>query len=282
MLMDAYVFLAVLAAALFHALWNAGLKVRISPGIAITLMSVVAGAVALPLPFVFGLPAPASWPYLAASLAIHLFYYITLAEAYRTGDLGQVYPIARGSAPLMTAIGSVLLLGESLGALGWSGVVVLTSGVALLSMRGGTLNVFDGRSIGFAFATAATIAAYTLVDGVGGRLSGNVHAYAVMLFILDGLMMIVYGLVRQRSEIASAFAAGWSLVIGGGVLSLASYWIAIWAMSVAPIALVAAVRETSVLFAALLGVFLLKEPVMPVRMAAAALVLTGLVLIRLH
>ena len=282
MLMDAYVFLAVLAAALFHALWNAGLKVRISPGIAITLMSVVAGAVALPLPFVFGLPAPASWPYLAASLAIHLFYYITLAEAYRTGDLGQVYPIARGSAPLMTAIGSALLLGESLGALGWSGVVVLTSGVALLSMRGGTLNVFDGRSIGFAFATAATIAAYTLVDGVGGRLSGNVHAYAVMLFILDGLMMIVYGLVRQRSEIASAFAAGWSLVIGGGVLSLASYWIAIWAMSVAPIALVAAVRETSVLFAALLGVFLLKEPVMPVRMAAAALVLTGLVLIRLH
>ena len=280
--MDAFVFFAVLAAALFHALWNAGLKVRISPGIAITLMSVVAGAVALPLPFVFGLPAPASWPYLAASLAIHLFYYITLAEAYRTGDLGQVYPIARGSAPLMTAIGSALLLGESLGALGWSGVVVLTSGVALLSMRGGTLNVFDGRSIGFAFATAATIAAYTLVDGVGGRLSGNVHAYAVMLFILDGLMMIVYGLVRQRSEIASAFAAGWSLVIGGGVLSLASYWIAIWAMSVAPIALVAAVRETSVLFAALLGVFLLKEPVMPVRMAAAALVLTGLVLIRLH
>lgn len=103
-----------------------------------------------------------------------------------------------------------------------------------------------------------------------------------MLFILDGLMMIVYGLVRQRSEIASAFTAGWSLVIGGGVLSLASYWIAIWAMSVAPIALVAAVRETSVLFAALLGVFLLKEPVMPVRIAAAALVLTGLVLIRLH
>jgi multidrug transporter EmrE-like cation transporter len=134
--MDAFVFFAVLTAALFHALWNAGLKVRISPGIAITLMSVVAGAVALPLPFVFGLPAPASWPYLAASLAIHLLYYIALAEAYRTGDLGQVYPIARGSAPLMTAIGSALLLGEALGLLGWTGVVVLTSGVALLSLRG--------------------------------------------------------------------------------------------------------------------------------------------------
>ena len=281
--MDAFVFFAVLTAALFHALWNAGLKVRISPGIAITLMSVVAGAVALPLPFVFGLPAPVSWPYLAASLGIHLFYYIALAEAYRTGDLGQVYPIARGSAPLMTAIGSALLLGESLGALGWGGVVVLTSGVALLSIRGGhALRAFDGRSIGFAFATAVTIAAYTLVDGVGGRLSGSAHAYAVMLFILDGLMMVVYGLVRQRSEIVSAFSAGWTLIVGGGVLSLVSYWIAIWAMSVAPIALVAAVRETSVLFAALLGVFLLKEPVMPVRIVAAGLVLTGLVLIRLH
>jgi drug/metabolite transporter (DMT)-like permease len=281
--MDAYVFFAVLMAALFHALWNAGLKVRISPGIAITLMSVVAGVVAVPLPFIFGLPAPASWPYLAASLAIHLFYYIALAEAYRTGDLGQVYPIARGSAPLMTAVGSALLLGEALGWLGWSGVVVLTSGVALLSLRGGhALRAVDGRSIGFAFATAATIAAYTLVDGVGGRLSGNAHAYAVMLFVLDGLMMAVYGLVRQRSEIVSAFSAGWMLIIGGGVLSLVSYWIAIWAMSVAPIALVAAVRETSVLFAALLGVLLLKEPMIPVRIAAAALVLTGLVLIRLH
>jgi drug/metabolite transporter (DMT)-like permease len=183
----------------------------------------------------------------------------------------------------MTAIGSALLLGEALGLLGWTGVVVLTSGVALLSLRGAhALRGFDGRSIGFAFATAATIAAYTLVDGVGGRLSGNVHGYAVMLFILDGVMMAVYGLVRQRSEIVSAFSAGWTLIVGGGVLSLISYWIAIWAMSVAPIALVAAVRETSVLFAALLGVLLLKEPVIPARIVAAALVLTGLVLIRLH
>jgi drug/metabolite transporter (DMT)-like permease len=281
--MDAHVFFAVLAAALFHASWNAGLKVRINPAIAITLMSVVAGLVALPLWPLFGMPAAASWPYLAASLAIHLFYYIWLAEAYRTGDLGQVYPIARGSAPLMTAVGTSLLLGESLGSIGWAGVLLLTSGVVLLSLRGGrALSAFDGRSIGFAFATAATITAYTLVDGVGARLSGNAHAYAVALFVLDGIMMLVYGLARQRTEMTGALKSGWLLIAAGGAFSLASYWIAIWAMSVAPIALVAAVRETSVLFAAALGVFLLKEPVVPARIVAAALVLGGLVLIRLH
>jgi drug/metabolite transporter (DMT)-like permease len=281
--MDAHVFLLVLAAAFFHAAWNAGLKIRINPGVAITLMSVVAGVLALPLLPAAGLPASASWPYIGASLALHLLYYIALSEAYRTGDLGQVYPIARGTAPLMTATGTTLLLGERLGGLGWAGLVVLTSGVVLLSMRGSrALTGFDGRAIGFAFATAATIAGYTLVDGTGARLSGNAHAYAILLFVLDGLMMAVYAWVRQRREIAEALGLGWVLVAAGGALSLASYWIAIWAMSVAPIALVAAVRETSVLFAALLSVILLKEPVIVARVAAAILVLGGLVLIRLR
>lgn len=281
--MEAHVFFAVLAAALFHAAWNAGLKVRINPAVALTLMSVVAGVVALPLMPIFGLPDAAAWPYLIASLVLHLGYYVALAEAYQTGDLGQVYPIARGSAPLMTAVGSVLLVGENLNLFGWAGVIVLMAGVMLLSLRGGrALAAFDRRAVGFAFATAVTIAAYTLVDGVGARLSNNAHAYAVTLFVLDGLMMLVYGAVRQRGDIGSAARVGASVVLIGGVLTLASYWIAIWAMSVAPIALVAAVRETSVLFAALLGVVLLKEPIMAWRLIAAVLVLSGLVLIRLH
>jgi drug/metabolite transporter (DMT)-like permease len=281
--MDAHVFFLVLAAALFHAAWNAGLKVRVNPAVAITLISVVAGIAALPLlPFV-GLPAPASWPYIGASLILHLGYYIALAEAYRTGDLTQVYPIARGTAPLMTALGTALLLGEHIGAVAWSGIVLLAAGVMLLSVpRIQTLARFDGRAVRFAFATAGTIAAYTLVDGTGARLSGNSHGYAAMLFVLDGVMMSVYGLVRQRSEMAPAIRTAWGLAIGGGLLSLLSYWIAIWAMSVAPIALVAAVRETSVLFAALLGVALLKEPVVAARMVAAVLVVGGLLLIRLR
>lgn len=280
--MDAHVFLAVLAAALCHALWNAALKVRIDPGVAITMIAVASGIAATPAaPFV-GLPAVQSWPYLFASLIIHVFYYIWLAEAYRSGDLGQVYPIARGAAPLMTALGSALIFGEELGAVRWAGILLLTGGVLLLSFRGGRIGAEgNGRAVGFALATACVICAYTLVDGRGARLSENPHGYAVWLFVLDGALMAAVGAVRQRAQIREALGASWLFMLGGGALSVVSYWIAIWAMSLAPIGIVAAVRETSVLFAAALGFFLLREPLTGARIAAAVLVVAGLVLIRL-
>lgn len=279
--MEAHVFLAVLAAALCHALWNAALKVRIDPGIAITMIAVASGIAAAPAaPFV-GLPASQSWPYLFTSLIIHVFYYVWLAEAYRSGDLGQVYPIARGSAPVMTALGSALIFGEVLGAMRWAGILLLTSGVLLLSFRGGRIGAAgNGRAVGFALATACVICAYTLVDGRGARLSENPHGYAVWLFVLDGALMAAVGAVRQRAQICEALAVSWLFMLGGGALSVVSYWIAIWAMSLAPIGLVAAVRETSVLFAAALGFFLLREPMTGARIAAAVLVVAGLVLIR--
>ena len=237
--MESSVFLAVLVAALCHAGWNAGLKLKIDPAIAITLVAVAAGLVALPLmPFV-GVPHVASWPYLGASLTIHLFYWIALAEAYRSGDLGQIYPIARGAAPLLTAIGSALILVEAPAAKGWAGILLLTSGVLLLSLRGGRpATAIDHRGIGFALATAVTIATYTLVDGMGARLSGNPHGYTVWLFALDGLMMAVFGWLRQRDGIAKVLPGSIKLALGGGALSMISYWIAIWAMTKAPIALV--------------------------------------------
>lgn len=280
--MSSFLFVLVLGAALCHAAWNAALKVRVDPAIAITLISVAAGIIAIPALPAFGSPHPASWPYLAASLAIHLFYYIWLAEAYRTADLGQVYPIARGSAPLITAAGSSLIFGEHLVVLAWLGIALLTMGVMLLSVRGGRQGaVFNGRAVGFALATAATISAYTLVDGRGARLSQGAHAYAAWLFVLDGVMMAVYGWVRQREGIAAVPAKAYVILLGGGALSLASYWIAIWAMSLAPVPLVAAVRETSVLFAAVIGVVLLKEPLLAPRILAAVLVVCGLALLRL-
>lgn len=280
--MEGHVFLAVLAAALCHAGWNASLKLRLEPAVAITLISVAAGIVALPLlPFV-GIPHQKSWPFLAVSLAVHLFYYIYLAEAYRTGDLGQVYPIARGAAPMLTAIGGLLVYSDPLGAMAWAGIGLLTAGIALLSIKGGrVVGSIDRRAVGFAFATAVSIAAYTLVDGQGARHSGNAHAYAVMLFVLDGVMMALYGWLRQRDAMGAALPRTGLLVVGGGLLSLISYWIAIWAMTVAPIALVAAVRETSVLFAALIGVLVLKEPLVAVRVVSALIVVAGLALIRL-
>ncbi len=280
--MDAHVFVAVLGAAFCHALWNAALKIRIDPAVAITMVAVASGIAAAPAAPIVGLPAPQSWPYLSASLIIHVFYYIWLAEAYRTGDLGQVYPIARGSAPLMTALGSALIFGEVLGAVRWAGILLLTSGVILLSIRGGRIgSAGDSRAVGFALATACVICAYTLVDGRGARLSQNPHGYAVWLFVLDGALMAAVGALRQRAQIREAIGASWLLMLGGGALSVVSYWIAIWAMSLAPIGIVAAVRETSVLFAAALGVLVLKEPLTGARIAAAVLVVAGLMLIRL-
>lgn len=282
--MDLAVFLAVLAAAAFHAGWNALVKFKVEPLLAICLISVACGAATFPFLVFVGVPAPASWPFIAASLAIHLVYYTALAEAYRAGDLGQVYPIARGSAPLLTAVGALLLFGENLSPRAWVGVAALGSGILLLALRGGrALAKFNGRSVAFALLTALSIAAYTLLDGRGARLSGAVGGYVVWLFVLDGVMMLAFGAWWYgMAPMLSVSRSSWPLVLGGACLATVSYAIAIWAMTVAPIALVAAVRETSVLFAGLLAIVMLKEPVVPLRIVAAGIVVAGLVLIRLN
>ena len=281
--MDLYVFLAVLAAAAFHAGWNALLKLNVEPIVATSLVAAASGITAVPFVIFAGLPSVAAWPYVIASVVIHIIYYLALAQAYRFGDLGQVYPIARGTAPLMTAILATLWLGESPGTYGWAGIIVLAAGILLLAVRGGRLlERFDARSVGFALLTSLTITIYTLVDGIGARVSGSPLQYTVWLFLLSGGAMGVYGLVRIGPRLTAEFVAHWRLTLGGAALSTAAYGIAIWAMTVAPIALVAALRETSVLFAALLGTMLLREPVLPARIAAACLVLVGVVLVRLR
>jgi drug/metabolite transporter (DMT)-like permease len=281
--MDPFVFAAVLFAAACHAGWNAVIKVGLDPFAATALIAIGAGVVALPLVPLVGIPAASAWPWLIASVILHLFYYIGLIEAYRAGDMGQVYPIARGAAPLMTASASTWLLGEQLGAAGWSGIVVLSAGIVLLSARGGRgLAQLDQRAVGFALLTAVTICGYSLVDGIGARVSGNAHAYAVMLFVLDGAAMLIFALARLRAGILGAMTGSWKSGLAGGTLSLAAYWIAIWAMTVAPIAIVAALRETSVLFGALIAVVALQEPLRLTRVGAAVMIVAGLALIRLQ
>jgi len=239
--------------------------------------------VALPALLVTGWPIAAAWPYLAASTLLHIGYFTALAEGYRAGDLGQVYPIARGTAPLLTTLGSLLVLSEPIAVPGLVGVALLTAGIILLSLRrvGGAGAALETRAIAFALITAVSIASYTLVDGVGARVSGNAHAYTMAFFVLNGIAMGLVGVVRQGREMRAALSFGWLIPLGGGVLSVVAYWIALWAMTVAPIALVAAVRETSVLFAAAIGVLVLGEPVVRSRVIAAVLVVAGLVLIRL-
>lgn len=282
--MDTHVFFAVLAAAAFHAGWNALLKVKLEPLTTVSLISAACGLVVLPFALLVDMPELAAWPFIGMSLALHLVYYIALAEAYRFGDLSQVYPIARGTAPLITALGGVIWLGEPLGLTGWLGVILLGAGIVALSLRrrGAGLSAFHGRSVAFALLTALTIAAYTLVDGTGARIGPSPAPYIVWLFILDGLMMAIFGLLRMPAAMIEGAKSSWQLVLAGGALSTAAYAIAIWAMTVAPIALVAALRETSVLFAALIGIVFLREPVYALRIVAGCVVLAGIVLLRVH
>jgi drug/metabolite transporter (DMT)-like permease len=281
--METFVFVAVLFAAACHAGWNALIKVGLDPLSTTTLISVGSGIVAVAFaPFV-GTPAPAAWPWLLASVVIHLVYFASLIESYRTGDLGQVYPIARGSAPLMTAAITSIFVGEKLSALGWMGVVVLVVGVLLLSARGGReLAEVDRRAIGFALYTALTICAYSVVDGIGARLSANPNGYSVWLFIGIAVVMVPYALYRDGRDVIPAMQRFWLRGFAGGALQVLSYGIAIWAMTVAPIAIVATLRETSVLFGAVIAVVVLKEPLRAVRVIAACLIVCGLVLIRLQ
>jgi drug/metabolite transporter (DMT)-like permease len=280
--MDAFVFAAVLFAAACHAGWNATIKRGLDPLIVTVLISIGAALVALPfVPFV-GLPAAPAWPYVIASVFIHLLYFAALIESYRAGDLGQVYPIARGAAPLMTATATTTLVGERLGTFGWCGIALLAAGVLLLSLRGGRdLARLDRRAVGFALFTAVTVCAYSVVDGVGARLAQGANAYSVALFVGIGPVMALYALARRGAATVAAMRRHWATGLAGGALQLFSYAVAIWAMTVAPIAIVAALRETSVLFGAVIAVVLLKEPLRPSRIVAALMIVAGLVLIRL-
>jgi drug/metabolite transporter (DMT)-like permease len=281
--MENIVFLAVLLAALSHAGWNALIKVGLDPLSTTTLISVGSGIVALALLPLVGLPAAAAWPWLLVSVLIHLVYFASLIESYRTGDLGQVYPIARGSAPLMTATATTILIGEKLSPLGWTGIVALVSGVFLLSARGGReLASIDRRAVGFAFVTALTICTYSVVDGIGVRLAVNSNAYAMWMFVGIALVIVPYALMRDGREVVPAMRLYWRRGFVGGALQVLSYGTVLWAMTLAPIAIVATLRETSVLFGAGIAVIVLKEPLRAVRIVAALLIVCGLVLIRLQ
>jgi drug/metabolite transporter (DMT)-like permease len=281
--MENFVFLAVLFAAACHAGWNALIKVGLDPLSTTTLISLGAGLVALALVPLVGVPAWAAWPWLIASVIVHLCYFASLIESYRTGDLGQVYPIARGSAPLMTAAATTVFIGEKLSLAGWTGIFSLVAGVLLLSARGGReLAEVDRRAIGFALFTALTICAYSVVDGIGARLSANPNAYSVWLFIGIAVVMLPYAIYRDGPDVIPAMRRFWRRGLAGGALQLLSYGIAIWAMTAAPIAVVAALRETSVLFGAVIAVVVLKEPLRAARIVAACLIVCGLILIRLQ
>jgi len=248
----------------------------------VTLINITAGLIGLPVLMATGLPAPASYGWSALSLAIHMAYTFSLAGAYSRADMSVVYPIARGGAPLITAGVSLVLLGEPMSLKAALGIGTLGAGIIVMTLRfGKDAAQVDGTGITFALLTAVLISAYTLSDGLGARASGNALAYSALLFVLNGFVPLPL-LLLLRGRDALAPLRGFLLPgFAGGAMGFASYAIAIWAMTQAPIALVAAVRETSVLFGAAIAVLFLKEPLRWNRILAALLILSGLILIRL-
>ncbi len=280
--MDTLVFFAVLAAAAMHAGWNAMVKLGIDHYSSIALLTFMQAGISLLLIPFFPIPAQAAWPWLAASAVIHAGYKLFLIRAYEHGELSQIYPLARGSAPVLTAFVAVLYVGEALAAQKVLAIACIAGGVLLMSLRGGSdFRRMPAQALFWALGTACFTAAYTIVDGVGARLSGTASGFTIWMFAGDGLIILLWTLNRRGT---SAFGAMRPVLLSGfiaGALSLAAYWVVIWAFTQAPIALVAALRETSVLFAMLFGMFLLKEPAMWPRWIAAGLIVAGVVLIRL-
>ena len=276
------VFLTVLLAAALHAGWNAVVKVRLDPFLAMTLITAACSVIAAPLLVVTSLPRSEAWPWIIASIVIHLGYYVFLAQAYRLADMSQVYPIARGAAPLMTGMTSLVFVRDPITLGGAIGIACLAGGVLLISVRGQRrLAAPAPTAILYALATAATICGYTIVDGVGARVAGSANAYAATLFALDGAPMAALCLWRYGVDGTKPALKFLAPGFAGGAMSLAAYWIVIWAMTAAPIALVAALRESSVLFAGLIAFIVLKEPPTPIRAVAALLILAGLLAMRL-
>jgi drug/metabolite transporter (DMT)-like permease len=275
------VFLAVLAAAAMHAGWNAVVKGGADPFETVTHVSLFSGATAVfLLPFV---PVPASgvWVWLALSAIIHTVYRFMLVGAYRTGDMAQVYPIMRGAAPMMTAIGTALLIGEVISITGFVAVGLLSAGVFLMSIKGGRVGSFQGRAVGFALASALSTCAYTLVDGFGARANGSGPGFALWMFVGNALVMQSIALAMRGPAVYAGLRTNWALSFGGGVMSMSAYFIVIWGMTKAPIALVAALRETSVLFGAVIALLVLKEPMTGWRLIASLMVLSGVALLRI-
>jgi drug/metabolite transporter (DMT)-like permease len=276
--------MAVVAAAALHAGWNALVKIGASPLVSLALISMFSGMVgAVSIPLV-GLPDARVLPWLALGVIFHTAYRWFLARAYTWGDLGQVYPLARGTAPLLVALVGMAALDEPLRPLSLFGILILSAGVMLMTFRGG--GPAAHRHLGahaslFALSTSAFIAAYTVVDGLGGRASASPHIYAAWLLFLDGIVIFLVLLAVRVPQLGATLRRCWKPAFIGGLMSAAAYWIAIWAMTKAPIALVAALRESSILFAALISAIVLREPLSLWRSVACMLMLIGLVALRL-
>lgn len=267
---------AVLLAAVLHAGWNAllkGVEDRLAMVVLIDLTGVALSLVAVALG---PAPARASWGFVALSVVLHAGYKVLLLESYRFGDLSQVYPLARGTAPLLVAAFAGLVVGERLEPTQVAGLAGVCGGLVLL-LEVGRADLRRGPAVGLALATGVVIAAYTVVDGLGVRRSGGELGYVAWLFLLHGLPIPLFAVAFRRRDLGGRLRGGLGVGVVAGVLSLVAYGLVLWAQRRGALAVVAALRETSVLVAALIGSLVFGERFGRRRVAAATLLAAGIV-----
>jgi drug/metabolite transporter (DMT)-like permease len=279
--MNSGVMAAVLFAAILHALWNSIVKSGDDKFATATIVCLWCGLIAfgaaLPLPA----PAPESWPFVGASAITHVVYFLLVGRLYRNADLSAAYPIMRGAAPLLAAIGAWLYLGEGLDLATACGVALLIGGVFWMAAEGLRRGGVDRAALLAALVNSAVIALYSLIDGAGARLSGHAFAYNAWADAMTAILFAPLILLLRGRGFALVLVREWRRGLIGGAAAFFAYAIVVWAMTQAPIGVVAALRETSVIFAAIIGAVVLHENLKAPRYAAAAFIAAGVIVMRL-
>ena len=277
--MDPLVLTLVLTAAVLHATWNALIKSGGDPWVRLAVVNGVGIVCAAAwLPFVEA-PNAEAWPFILGSVAIHQVYFVCVALQYRFGDLSHVYPISRGTAPILVAAAAFIFAGETLSPAGAVAVIVISAAIISLTFDS-RWPTGEGKGVFFALCTSVTIAVYTVIDGLGGRTADDVFAYIVYLFLIDGLPFGLMVFYLRRRTLATALKENWKTGILCGLMSYPAYALVIWAMTLSPLTYVSALHETSVILAVLIGSRLMGEPFGTRRLGAAAAVATGVVLLQ--
>lgn len=275
-------FLLLIFAALLHAAWNAIIKSAPSGLISIALINASSALVMIPTLFFVELPLPQSWPHLLSSVGVHTIYCLSLVASYHFGDLSQVYPIARGSGPLLVAIFSYYFLAENLTSGQWLGIGTVSIGIMILSLAKRSSSRLNSKAVTFALTTGFLIALYTVIDGLGARISGSPVGYSALLVILFNIPILTFTFYKHGREVLR-FAKKHAWQCGAaGIMATLGYTIVLIVMTKTEIAYVASVRETSVIFATLIGSLLLGESLGKIRILASIIILVGVSLIHMR
>ena len=278
--MTIFVFTALLGAAFFHASWNALVKNSADKIKSMLVLTLVHGILGIFVAFFVEFPKLEVWPWLITSAIFHVIYQGCLALAYNSGDLSRVYPIARGTAPILVLLIFYFIIETSMTHTEILGVLLLGFGVIGMA-QGAFSNRENLILLPYTLGAAIGTAGYTIFDGIGSRISTDPSSYIAWLFIITVPIFFSVILICQGLKIFKIEQTTWKIGSVAGILSFGSYWVAIWAMTQAPIPLVAALRETSILFAVLIGIIIFRDKTNTKKIIAASLILAGIIIVRL-